>query len=127
LFDPAANWIVLRMTDQVFLAGTNSNILGRLYQNSTPSFSGAAEVGSQVGPFGVGDPNVHEFHFDAALVTDAYLFGWMANNTSSNTNGCYVSVLDDVGFSGSLTASGCCHDPMLDLILAAVTRSFPPS
>lgn len=47
------------------------------------------------------------------------------NNSGVTTWRAWVSVLTDLGLATSLNANGCCHDPMLDTILAAVRRTFP--
>jgi hypothetical protein len=127
VFDPLANVLTLRFSDQVLLAGSNGAVFARLYENSIPSSSGATQVGAQTATFFAGDGAVLQFGFDASLVSLAYVMGVFGSNTTGNTNGLYMALLDDVGLGGSLTPSGCCHDPMLDLILAAVKRVYSNS
>lgn len=118
-----ANLLEAIFEHEINIAGTNSVFVARLYENATATFVGATQVGAQA----VLDATVTEAHFswDAGLVTPGNLVAvFWANNTSPNTNGMYTSLYDDVGFSSSVNVNGCCHDPMLDEILAAVKQTF---
>jgi hypothetical protein len=123
-FNGFSNVITLRFSNEIIRAGANGACWGRLYQNSVPSAVGAVQVGAQTPTFAVDNGSVAQFTFDAALVSMAYLLVALGANTAGSTNGLYMAILDDIGLTGSLSGAGCCHDPMLDLILAAVKGTY---
>lgn len=123
LLSPGAHVLTVRYQYQILLAGGNAAIFIRLFDAPGPSLAGAALVGGTTVFAALGTAPV-DFTYDTTLITQPYVTASVTSNTPGNTNGVYQTVFDDVGFSSSITASGCCHDPMLDAILAAVQRIY---
>jgi len=123
--DPLANILRVTFSNESPIAG-NSALLGWFFYNTTPAWNGSETLlGTQV--FGAtGAPYVWDHPASVVPAGDYWSVLW-TNNQPTSTNGLYTELSDDVGFSSSSWSGGfgCCHDPMLDEILAAVRYSFP--
>ena len=123
--------LVFRVEDFVYFSG-NGAWAARLYYEaaSTPAGSGVhsggiTQAGTQQGPFNNTLP-VNVSWLASLIPAGQYAFGVVIPSTTM-LQGMRLSLYDDVGgFPQGLSyAGGCCHDPMLDLVLAAVRRDFP--
>lgn len=106
----------------VFALSGNGAWVGRLYQGATP-LALTTQIGAQIGPIAVPDQILT---FDLSTYTPGlYLTSFVSSSTVGNLQS-LIAAYDDVGGYGSMygNAGGFWHDPMLDDILAAVTKTI---
>jgi len=124
-----ATTVSLVFTNQT-LIGLNAAIFARLYYSTSPTGSSPVQIGVDTPTFGGSDmPKRWNFSL-SGVPYGVYVAGWLGSNTSGNTNAADVTYFSDLpgAYDPDLVLSGdavCCHDPMLDDILAAVTHLFP--
>jgi len=117
-----ALWVMFAMGSEL-VGGNNSLYQPRGYVNTTPVFSGSTQI------FNVGGTT---YSFDQTFIIDvsAYNDGhhyFIPLEVVASTGPLWltIQVYDDVGgFAAGTPGVACCHDPMLDQILASVRKTY---
>lgn len=131
LVGATAGFIILRVQDFVFFQDNGAWVARLYYSSSQPTHghgttlpTGYVLGGAQQGPFNNTVP-VNVVWPASSVPSGNYAWGFVAGSTTM-IQGVTFSLWDDVGgFSpGQMSYGGCCHDPMLNDILAAVTKTI---
>jgi len=125
----SASYIILRVENFVYFAN-NGAWAARLYYEGSASPSGNGVHpgtptlgGAQQGPFNNTIP-VNVVWAASVIPAGQFAFGFVLPSTTM-IQGMILSLWDDVGgFPGGLAYAGSYHDPMLDLILASVRKTY---